>query len=67
MPAVDEIDERVGAAREPRREAATGELGPQQFADPQRDVFLDQPAGKVQARIPRVRSTVPGIDHDGVP
>src|SRR2546422_11207483 len=42
----------------------SGELGPQQPRDRERDVLLDQPAGEEPARIPRVRAAVAGInDH----
>jgi hypothetical protein len=61
-----QIDERIGRASEDDIQTAPHELGAEQFADPERDVFLGDAVWQCKARVPGVDAAVTGIDDNCV-
>ena len=61
-----QLDQRIGRAREYDVQSTPHELGAQQFADAERDVFFRSAARERQAGITRIDTPVPWIHDNGM-
>src|SRR6266481_4888365 len=65
-PAIRQVDQGVGGARERRTDSAAHQLRPQEPADGQGDVLLHEVAREITPGVAGIDAAVTGIDHHGM-